>query len=335
MLTGKHTRPNQDAMLSMFSALESRGTDASGFASSYRGKLWTYKTPEASSVTVNKLKNYKMDEARAWVGHTRLATHGTHLENSNNHPFINQGLALIHNGIVSNYDKVLFGSSFAKLEGDCDSELILSTIVKYRPRLGVTGAIKQMAKELSGAMACALINRPGELWLWHREFSKRYSMTPIIVAVSTHTPNLHFASTKQILETSLSPRLSWDVGSLDAGKGIHIKIVKGKLQIINFDVPDCDDKSYDWGYDYDYELSRFDYLHRQVYCRKCYSFQTIGHLCNMDNVIDLNQDKEVLDPEEDALYYCETDNCNTLLGADEVMTHTNQTGHLVYRKEIM
>lgn len=349
LISGKYERPEEEAVLSMFSELESRGTDASGFASSCKGKLWAYKTPAPSSSVVHNLKEFKMGEAKAWVGHTRMATHGTHKVNSNNHPFLREGLALIHNGIISNYDKVIFAGNGKGLEGDCDSELILTTILRYRERLGVTGAIKQMAKELSGAMACALINRPGELWLWHREFSKKYSMTPLTVAVSTETPNFHFASTQKILETSLNSKLSWDVGSLDAGKGLHIKIVRGKLHITNFDVPNCTDTSYDysgWDCDYDYdrweptynrELGRFNHMYRRLWCAECRTVHANGQACaNRIRFLSYPPKPDgILDINEDALYYCESGNCNTLLMSDEVITHANNTGHLTYRRELM
>lgn len=345
ILSGKYERPNEESILSMFAETESRGRDAAGFASSVRGKLWLYKAPRPSSSIVANLKEFKMREARAWVAHARLATHGTEKKNTNNHPFVREGLALIHNGIVSNYDSLIFKNGLKELEGDCDSELILATILKYRARLGVTGAIKQMATELSGAMACALINRPGELWLWHREYSTRWSMTPLEIAVSTTTPNLHFASTKKCLEMSLNPRLAWDIGNLDSGKGLHISIVKNKLNIRNFDVPDCKDKTYsryNWNYEYNWEnqYSKWNPMQRSIWCDTCSTFFVGGHDCEnirrlKEESLEGEKNKIVLNPEEDALYYCETNNCNTLLTWGEVIPHRNNTGHKIYRKELM
>lgn len=83
-----------------------RGTDATGIAYNYHGKLNIFKRSKSAYVI-----NFDVPENTAAVmGHTRNATQGTLKFNGNNHPFRGKcgktTFALAHNGILCN-DRIL------------------------------------------------------------------------------------------------------------------------------------------------------------------------------------------------------------------------------------
>lgn len=85
--------------------LEYRGYDSAGIAL-YNGKLNVYKISDK----VNNLRKFIKDkntEGTMGMGHTRWATHGEPTDN-NAHPHLSQrkSLAIIHNGIIENYEVI-------------------------------------------------------------------------------------------------------------------------------------------------------------------------------------------------------------------------------------
>src|SRR5690606_18954393 len=93
------------------------------------------------------------------IGHTRWATHGGVTE-SNAHPHISHGAALVHNGIIENHEQqrerlVALGYQF---ESQTDTEVIAHLIHHFRTEgASLLGALQQAVKELHGAYALAVI----------------------------------------------------------------------------------------------------------------------------------------------------------------------------------
>ena len=85
---------------------EIRGTDATGIAYRTGTKLCIYKRPFPARWMRFRLPA----EVKAVMGHTRMTTQGSEMQNCNNHPFYGvadgNAFALAHNGILSN-DKLL------------------------------------------------------------------------------------------------------------------------------------------------------------------------------------------------------------------------------------
>ena len=85
---------------------EIRGTDATGIAYRTGTKLCIYKRPFPA-----RWMRFRFPaEVKAVMGHTRMTTQGSEMQNCNNHPFYGvadgSAFALAHNGILSN-DKLL------------------------------------------------------------------------------------------------------------------------------------------------------------------------------------------------------------------------------------
>ena len=111
-------------IISGLNALEYRGYDSSGIAIADNNKLLFQKSVGKISALKNKLYLNKPSGNTA-IGHTRWATHGTPSE-INCHPFVKDNCALVHNGIIENFDELIKSYSLDSndLESSTDSEVI-------------------------------------------------------------------------------------------------------------------------------------------------------------------------------------------------------------------
>src|SRR5476651_2488261 len=84
--------------------LEYRGYDSTGIAGLLERKIALCKEAGKLSNLKQKLKLTSLDIA---IGHTRWATHGK-VTNQNAHPHLDgkESIALVHNGIIENYDSL-------------------------------------------------------------------------------------------------------------------------------------------------------------------------------------------------------------------------------------
>lgn len=93
---------------------EARGTDAAGIAYNSGGKLHICKQPGPA----RKLRFSLPMDARVVMGHTRMATQGSAVQNQNNHPFSGKAgktrFALAHNGVLYN-DQLLLDCRILRL----------------------------------------------------------------------------------------------------------------------------------------------------------------------------------------------------------------------------
>jgi glucosamine--fructose-6-phosphate aminotransferase (isomerizing) len=142
--------------------LEYRGYDSAGIAV-LNGALHVYK--KAGKVT--ELENFiegKDLSATIGIGHTRWATHGEP-NDCNAHPHLsNSGdLALIHNGIIENYDaikKELQKRGYV-FHSDTDTEVLVNLIeeVKKQDKSSLEDAVRTALNEVVGAYAIVVIDR--------------------------------------------------------------------------------------------------------------------------------------------------------------------------------
>lgn len=106
-------------------------------------------------------------QATLGIGHTRWATHGGVTE-TNAHPHISHGVALVHNGIIENHEEQrerlqALGYAF---ESQTDTEVI-AHLIHHHMQQGrdLLAALQATTAELRGAYALAVVNedQPGEL----------------------------------------------------------------------------------------------------------------------------------------------------------------------------
>ena len=140
--------------------LEYRGYDSSGVAL-LNGSLNIYKK-EGKVADLLAYSKDKDTTSCIGIGHTRWATHGVP-NDVNAHPHTSQSkrIALIHNGIIENYDAIKEeltkrGHSF---ESDTDTEVLTHLIEEVQLQEGVSlfDAVRLSLAEVIGAYAIAVI----------------------------------------------------------------------------------------------------------------------------------------------------------------------------------
>jgi glutamine---fructose-6-phosphate transaminase (isomerizing) len=151
-------RPVAHDLVDALRRLEYRGYDSAGVATVENGHL-------ARRRAEGKLKNLEQRlgqeplSGHAGIGHTRWATHGMPVER-NAHPHMNTRVAVVHNGIIENFQELreeLSGKGHV-FETDTDTETVLHLVTDYLDQ-GLTPAAAAQAAvgRLRGAFALALI----------------------------------------------------------------------------------------------------------------------------------------------------------------------------------
>jgi glucosamine--fructose-6-phosphate aminotransferase (isomerizing) len=143
--------------------LEYRGYDSVGEATLYDGKLHV-KKDQGKIDDVHRLRNLDDLPGNIGIGHTRWATHGAPLQvNSHPHTDCNEQIAVVHNGIIENFDELRtdlenHGHTF---KSKTDTEVVphlIEEILRSNPSLGLTGAVADAVKKLQGSYAIAVIS---------------------------------------------------------------------------------------------------------------------------------------------------------------------------------
>lgn len=188
-------RPEKDEIGSMLALASSRGTDASGWAFIKDGRLNVFKAP-ISSIKLITTKSWKqLEMPKIFIAHTRAGTQGSEKINGNNHPIFNKnGMAIIHNGMISNEHEV-----YKKFEitpdNEVDSEVILRLMEAYKEP---NDMIKNVFDHVEGSYAVASVDKdnPERLILFR-------SLNPIKLVYDTETEILYFASEADYISKSL------------------------------------------------------------------------------------------------------------------------------------
>ena len=163
-------RQSYPVIVKGLSRLEYRGYDSAGIALYEKGAIQLCKTKGKVSDLEDKSGKIKESQATLGIGHTRWATHGVP-NDVNSHPHLsNSGqLALIHNGIIENYDaiKTELKSRGYVFHSDTDTEVLVNLIEEVKKKEGVKlGKAVQLAlQEVVGAYAIAVfdLDKPDEI----------------------------------------------------------------------------------------------------------------------------------------------------------------------------
>ena len=166
-------------LISCLEKLEYRGYDSAGIALSGKRAIEVTKRKGKLSVLTNELLSKKQSDALCGIGHTRWATHGVPDE-KNAHPHLSRNgyFAVVHNGIIENYQElkdelVRGGCVFAS---DTDTEVIAQLLEKnYQGDF--LSAVRKTLSVLEGSYAVAILCKdyPGKI------FCSRWG-SPIVLA---------------------------------------------------------------------------------------------------------------------------------------------------------
>lgn len=149
--------------------LEYRGYDSAGVALLNDGNLNTYK----KQGKVSNLETFAESNdigGNLGIGHTRWATHGEP-NDMNAHPHLSGdgNLAIIHNGIIENYDslKIELQKRGHLFKSDTDTEVLIHLIedIKNQENVGLGEAVRLALCNVIGAYAIVVLdkNNPRQL----------------------------------------------------------------------------------------------------------------------------------------------------------------------------
>ncbi len=138
--------------------LEYRGYDSAGIATLTNGSI-DRRRAEGKLANLAALLDEDPVEGTIGIGHTRWATHGRPSE-VNAHPHANQSVAVVHNGIIENFQELreelaAAGHSF---ETETDTEVVVHLLRDHlEKQLSPQEAVAASLKRLEGAFALAII----------------------------------------------------------------------------------------------------------------------------------------------------------------------------------
>jgi glucosamine--fructose-6-phosphate aminotransferase (isomerizing) len=150
--------------------LEYRGYDSAGIMLCESNELKIAKTKGKVSDLEEKSKDIADSKATIGMGHTRWATHGVP-NDINSHPHIsNSGnIAIIHNGIIENYEplkKELLKRGYT-FTSDTDTEVLVNLIedVKKKENIKLGKAVQIALNQVVGAYAICVFDKenPNEI----------------------------------------------------------------------------------------------------------------------------------------------------------------------------
>jgi glucosamine--fructose-6-phosphate aminotransferase (isomerizing) len=183
--------------------LEYRGYDSAGVALIDEGELKVIKAVGKLINLERKLDNVKLNNPKVGIGHTRWATHGKPTE-INAHPHKGEFSAVVHNGIIENYQEIKKFLQEKNIEflSQTDTEVIVR-LFEYYYDGDAFEAFKKTLEKIDGAYAILLISlkEPGKIF-----FAKKGS--PLIVAkgengiyfASSDAPLIGYANSAHYLE---------------------------------------------------------------------------------------------------------------------------------------
>ena len=151
-------RPAAPLLLDALRRLEYRGYDSAGIATLVAGRIERRRAPGKLDRLAERLDAEPLSGVTG-IGHTRWATHGVPNE-TNAHPHVSEGVALVHNGIIENFlelraELLAHGHSFAT---QTDTEVV-AHLVSAGIRAGMPSREAAIAavRRLHGAFALVFL----------------------------------------------------------------------------------------------------------------------------------------------------------------------------------
>ncbi len=138
--------------------LEYRGYDSAGIATVENGHLDRRRAEGKLRNLELRLSNQPL-QGRAGIGHTRWATHGRPVER-NAHPHMNGRAAVVHNGIIENFQELKeeLTAKGHEFQTETDTETVLHLVTDFLDQgLSPVEAARMALQKLRGAFALGII----------------------------------------------------------------------------------------------------------------------------------------------------------------------------------
>lgn len=163
-------RPAVPLIMEGLSRLEYRGYDSAGVAWLSNGRIDMARATGKLGALRDKLAKMPSITATCAMGHTRWATHGAP-EERNAHPHLdnNRTVAIVHNGIIENYQQLksrLLAEGY-KFYSDTDTEVLVNLVAWHLDReADLLRAFAAALREARGAYAVCLldVNQPDTIY---------------------------------------------------------------------------------------------------------------------------------------------------------------------------
>ena len=163
-------RPAVPVIIEGLKRLEYRGYDSAGVAFLQNGEVTSVKAEGKLANLENKLAAQNVYLATSGVGHTRWATHGLPTEkNAHPHCDVSRSLALVHNGIIENYQdlKKELAAAGVRCVSETDTEVLAQLVgLYYKEKGSLAEAIAKALARVEGSYAIVVVSRdnPGMLY---------------------------------------------------------------------------------------------------------------------------------------------------------------------------
>lgn len=162
--------------------LEYRGYDSAGIALSSGSDITILK----QKGKVSDLEDYSSDKnikGTIGIGHTRWATHGVpNQKNAHPHSSGDNKLAIIHNGIIENYDAIkrILSEKGHSFKSDTDTEVLIHLIeeIKNHENCSLFEAVRLSLNEVIGAYAILVMEDGNK-----NEFIAARKGSPLVIGV--------------------------------------------------------------------------------------------------------------------------------------------------------
>jgi glucosamine--fructose-6-phosphate aminotransferase (isomerizing) len=151
-------QPVGSVLLEGLKRLEYRGYDSAGIATLFNDGI-ERRRAEGKLANLAQVLDKRPVEGTIGIGHTRWATHGVPNE-QNAHPHMTSRVAVVHNGIIENYqelqqDLIAQGHVF---ESDTDTEVVVHLLHQYlADGLHPKDATQNTLQRLKGAFALGIL----------------------------------------------------------------------------------------------------------------------------------------------------------------------------------
>ncbi len=175
------------------SRLEYRGYDSAGIALLDSGELNLYKK-QGKVANLVEFTNGKNIHGNVGIGHTRWATHGEPNDvNAHPHYSMDKRIAVIHNGIIENYDTIreeLIKRGYVfKSQTDTEALVHLIDDIQKTEKVELIEAVRHALQSVIGAYALVVISKdhPNQL------IAARKS-SPLVVGIGEDNSEFYLAS---------------------------------------------------------------------------------------------------------------------------------------------
>lgn len=222
-IVGCTSRRNvNEIILDGLKRLEYRGYDSAGIVLIQDGRLNYEKTAGKISLLEELLKHKNLT-GRVGLAHTRWATHGVPSK-TNAHPHFScdNRIALIHNGIIENYEelKERLIKQGHKFSSETDTETVVHLIEEFHKKYSPEESIARAVKELSGTFVLGVIflDKPDTL------FGVRCN-APLVIGVGKN---------ETFIASDVPAILPYTKKVIFAEEGQIIKLTTNKVEITDF-----------------------------------------------------------------------------------------------------